>query len=56
MKKEKWIEIAMTVILLFAAILLSEKAAVKVMKIQEERAVEESVSEDAGHEAEMCLD
>ena len=47
MKKEKWIEIAMTVILLFAAILLSEKAAVKVMKIQEERAVEESVSEDA---------
>ena len=47
MKKEKWIEIAMTVILLLAAILLSEKAAVKVMKIQEERAVEESVSEDA---------
>lgn len=41
MKKAKWIEIVMTLTLLAAALVLSEKAAVNVMKVREEQPPQE---------------
>ncbi|MDO5573302.1 MAG: N-acetylmuramoyl-L-alanine amidase [bacterium] len=59
LKKAKWIEIAMTVILLAAVFVLSEKAAVSVMKVREEKPSEEAeiVTErtDTEKEKEICI-
>ncbi len=52
MKKAKWIEIVMTLTLLAAALVLSEKAAVNVMKVREEQPPQEGEAQTEQSEPE----